>query len=114
MSIKISEETGTPGWLELYDLSLHSDVEARLPQGPYLRGQVDFEHRRFEPDELTILGTPMINPSEFGGTPGWVELSSLQFYGDMTAIQPSPPYIHGLMDSAQHFYPDEPFTVITD
>jgi hypothetical protein len=57
MSIKIPEETGTPGWLELYDLSLHSDVESRLPYGPY---------------------------------------------------------IHGLMDAEDHFYPDQPFTVITE
>ena len=36
-----SEKNGVPGWLELYDLSLHKDVEAVAPKGAYIRGHVD-------------------------------------------------------------------------
>ena len=30
----------------------------------------------------------------------------IQFHGDMEAIQPSKPYMHGFMDRENHFYPD--------
>ena len=101
-----------PGWLELYDLSLHSNVEARTPLGPYIHGMVDLVNRRFEPDKLTISGEPMKKSSEISGTPGWVELRTVQFHGDMEAVRLIPPYVQGLMDEKNHFYPDEPFAVI--
>lgn len=103
---KRNEQKGVPGWLELYDLSLHSDVEARSPLGAYIRGIVDFDTHSFEPSEENISGKPIEKPWEIGGTPGWVELRNVQFHGDMEAIQPSKPYMHGFMDRDNHFYPD--------
>lgn len=108
----VKKQNEVLGWLEFYDLSLHNDVEMRAPQGPYIRGQVDLENRSFEPGELLISGEPMKKPTEMGGTPGWVELRTVQFHGDMEAVQPIPPYVHGFMDTESHFYPDEPFSIV--
>ena len=103
---KRNEERGVPGWLEFYYLSLHSDVEARTPLGPYIRGVVYLDNRSFEPSEKVISGELMKKPLEMGGTPGWVELRKVQFHGDMEAVQPNPPFVHGFMDRENHFYPD--------
>ncbi len=103
---KRNEERGVPGWLELYDLSLHRDFEARTPLGAYIRGMVYSGNRKFEPSGETISGKLLEPPLEMGGTPGWVELRKVQFYGDMVAIAPTPPYVHGFMDRENHFYPD--------
>lgn len=114
---EVTEVKGMPGWLEFYDLSLHTDVEPVVPKEPYIRGTVISKvgpDRRFEPGELTISGKPMKKSSEIGGTPGWVELRTVQFHGDMEAVQPIPPYVHGFMDEDNHFYPDEPFAVISE
>ncbi len=107
------EERGVPGWLELYDLSLHSDVEARTPLGAYILGIVDLQNNSFKPSGETIDGNAIERPSDIGGTPGWVELSNLQFYGDMVARTPIPPYVHGFMDRDNHFYPDGKTIVVS-
>ena len=102
---KRNEERGVPGWLELYDLSLHSDVEARTPLGAYIRGTVDFGNRSFKPGGETIYGESKEPPIDMGRTPGWVELSKVQFYGDMVARLPQEPYVKGFVDRDNHFYP---------
>ncbi|MDJ0715434.1 MAG: hypothetical protein QNJ54_14610 [Prochloraceae cyanobacterium] len=103
------EHRGVPGWLELYDLSLHRDMEARIPMSPYIRGMVIFE-TRFEPDD-EITGKAREKPPEAALTPGWVNLTNVQFHSDVEAIAPIPPYVHGEIDEQQHFYPDEPFKI---
>ena len=88
------EDRGTPGWLELYDLSLHSDVDAVAPRGAYIRGNVGPE-TRFEPTSL-ILGEAVEKAPGTDVTPGWVDLSTVRFHPAMEAIAPHPPYVHGV------------------
>ena len=102
------QEKGIPGWLELYDLSLHTDVEALLPKGAYIHGLVG-PGKKFEP-ESEILGNAVPKSPETHFTPGWVELRTVEFHRDMEAVAPIPPYVHG---GIGHFYPDEPFTIIS-
>ena len=102
---KGNEGRGVPGWLELYDLSLHSDVEARTPLDAYIRGIVDFGNHSFKPSEDTISGESREPPINMGRTPGWVELSKPQFYGDIVARLPEKPYVKGFVDEDNHFYP---------
>jgi len=107
---KESDQIGLPGWLELYDLSLHTDVEAVVPKGAYIRGKVDGRNK-FEPT-TTILGDLLKQPPETGVTPGWVELSTVIFHSDVEAVVPIPPNVRGGMDEDGHFYPMQPFEII--
>ncbi len=103
-------EHSIPGWLELHDLSLHADSEARTPYGPYIIGMVGPGHRfHFKG---TISGNSIDTPPGFQGTPGWVELNTISFHQDFEAVQPHPPFVHGVMDNTHHFYPDEPFKIV--
>ena len=86
----------TPGWLELYDLSLHSDVEAVAPQGLYIRGDVG-PGRDFVPTS-GILGTAVGRPPETGVVRGWLELSGLEFHQMQEAVAPVKPYVEGVLD----------------
>ncbi|MCM1983746.1 hypothetical protein [Lyngbya confervoides] len=105
-------EHSIPGWLELHDLSLHADSEARSPYGLYLTGRVGPGHRfRFKG---SVSGTPIAKPPQLQGTPGWLEINTLTFHPEAEARPPHPPYLPGIMDHANHFYPDEPYEVVTD
>ena len=108
---KISQNTGMPGWLELYDLSLHGDMEARIPINAYIRGTIGGA-KKFAPAS-EILGKVIPKPEGMSRNPGWVELETLQFHRDIEAVAPIPPYVHGEMDQDNHFYPDEPYQIIT-
>ena len=108
---KINQKLGTPGWLELYDLSLHGDMEAQTPKGAYIRGMIGTK-KEFAPTS-EILGKAIPKPEEISSSPGWVELETLQFHRDIEAVAPIPPYVHGEMDEDNHFYPDEPYEIMT-
>ena len=106
------EEREVPGWLELYDLSLHTDVEASVPKGAYIRGIVGIE-TRFEPRTL-ILGNALKKAPESNVAPGWVELKTIEFHRDVEGVSLIPPYVHGVMDEEGHFYPEEPLKIINE
>lgn len=108
---KIGKDRGIPGWLELYDLSLHPDIEARNPRGAYIRGIISTE-KQFAP-ESEILGKAISKPENIGQNSGWLDLETLQLHSDIQAVAPSLPYVHGQMDEEGHFYPDEPFKIIS-
>lgn len=101
---------GIPGWLELYDLSLHKDFEAVTPKGAYIRGNISGQ-KWFEPLS-NILGNAFEKPAKINFMPGWVELNTLNVHRDIEAVAPIKPYVHGKFDSERHFYPDEPFEII--
>lgn len=42
---KNNQNRGIPGWLELYDLSLHGDMEAKIPLNAYIRGLIGGEKK---------------------------------------------------------------------
>jgi hypothetical protein len=52
-SEKTNQNRGMPGWLELYDLSLHGDMEARIPLNAYIRGLIGGE-KKFSPGSEVI------------------------------------------------------------
>ena len=95
---------------ELYDLHLHSDVEAVAPQGAYIRGIVG-PGTRFEPTSA-LLGDAVAKAPVTDVTRGWVELRTLNTHRDMEAVAPIRPYVHGSIDEERHFYPDEPFEIV--
>ena len=43
----INKSQGQPDWLELYDLSLHSDTEVWSPKGAYIQGKIIEEQHFF-------------------------------------------------------------------
>lgn len=97
------ESKGVPGWLELFDLSLHKDFEAVAPKGAYIRGKIGGQ-TKFEPLS-DVLGNVWEKPSLSNLTPGWVELKTISFHHDMDAVSPTKPYIRGEFDVNGHFYP---------
>lgn len=108
---RINQDKGIPGWLELYDLGLHGDMEARLPIGAYIRGNIS-PGRQFSPAS-NIIGTAISKPEGIDSDRGWVELETLTFHRDMEAVAHLPPYVQGEMDENNHFYPDEPYQIIS-
>lgn len=110
-SSKINHGQGMPGWLELYDLSLHPDIEARSPRGAYVKGIIN-EEDQFSPTSV-ILGQAIPKPEDIGQNSGWIELETRRFHSDIEAVAPRPPYVHGVRDKEHHFYPDEPYEIIT-
>ncbi|PSB15966.1 hypothetical protein C7B61_00915 [filamentous cyanobacterium CCP1] len=107
---EIDDTQGTPGWLELYDLSLHQAMEARKPVGAYIEGIIGINGNFFPTSE--ILGKAIAKSEKISHTPGWVELKTLTFHSDVEAVAPNPPYIRGDMDKAAHFHPNEPFKIV--
>ena len=103
------EYPSTPGWLELYDLKTHSDVEQVAPVGFYIRGTVGGA-TAFEPASA-VLGEFLYKPPE-NVVPGWVELAMLETHRDMESVYPKGPFIHGTFDDKGHFYPDEPPSIV--
>jgi hypothetical protein len=91
--------------VELYDLSTHRDVEALRPRGYHVLGMLGGP-RPFEPTS-EVLGEALARPPE-NTVPGWLELTTLSTHRDMEAVSPVEPYVHGVLDDAGHFYPDEP------
>ncbi|OKH32565.1 hypothetical protein NIES2119_25870 [[Phormidium ambiguum] IAM M-71] len=108
---KLGQDRGMPGWLELYDLSLHSDIEAQNPRGAYIKGKIGAENN-FTP-ETGILGKTISKPAGMSSNPGWVVLETLEFHLDIEAVAPIFPYVHGEIDEQDHFYPDEPYEIIS-
>lgn len=108
---KMDEDRGIPGWLEFYDLSLHRDMEAKSPSGAYIK-RIIKEGELFSPTS-EILGKAIPKPENIGQNSGWVELETRRFHSDIEAVAPRPPYVHGLRDREEHFYPDEPYKIIT-
>lgn len=106
--MKEQEVSAVPGWVELYDLRTHTDVEAVTARGYHVRGMVGGT-TPFEPTS-GVLGTALHRPPE-NRVPGWLELTTLTTHGDMEAVTPLEPYVHGVLDDAGHFYPDEPPSV---
>lgn len=94
-----------PGWLELYGLSIHRDVEAVAPAGYHVQGLIN-EDGSFEPTS-EVVGEALYSPPE-STVPGWVELKTLATHRDMEAVAPIEPYVHGVFDNEGRFYPDEP------
>ena len=111
ISEEINQNGGIPGWLELHNLSLHGDIEARSPSGAYIKGIIN-EEDQFSPTS-EILGQAIPQPEDIGQNSGWVELETRRFHSDIEAVTPRPPYVHGLRDHEAHFYPDEPYRIIT-
>ena len=97
-----------PGWVELYDLSVHRDTEAVHPLGYYVRGNVS-EERVFDPKSEVLGGS--LHKAPENTMPGWVELTTLAAHRDIEAVAPIEPYVHGVFDENAHFYPDEPPTI---
>lgn len=111
---KLEQSNGIPGWLELYDLSLHQDIEARAPKGAYIRGMIRGAvgtDLQFVP-RSEVLGEA-IPKQDACQNSGWVELETLRFHQDIEAVAPVPPYINVRRDEAGHFFPDEPYTIVT-
>ena len=106
--MKEHKASTVPGWVELYDLSTHTDVEARTPKGYHVRGMVG-GITPFEPTS-EVLGVAFDRPPE-SRVPGWFELTTLTTHRDMEAVLPVEPYVHGVFDDEGHFYPDEPPSV---
>lgn len=106
--MKEQQTFAVPGWVELHNLSAHTDVESRTPQGYYVRGMVG-GITPFEPTS-EVLGTAFGRPPE-NSVPGWFELTTLTPHRDMEAVLPVEPYVHGVFDDEGHFYPDEPPSV---
>lgn len=92
------------GWLELSNLTFHSDVEGVAPSGAYIRGTMDSENR-FTP-KSEILGKPVEIPADTNLVPGWLELNTLAIHRDMEAVAPIKPYIRGEIDDQGRFYPE--------
>lgn len=111
-SLKINPKQGQPGWLELYDLSLHSDVEARSPRGTYIKGKISEEQHFFPASD--VLGTAIPEPEDIGQNSGWIELETRRFHSDIEAVAPHPPYIKVTRDKNGYFYPHEPYEIIYD
>lgn len=106
---KLEQPGEMPGWLELYDLSLHRDIEAQVPRGAYIRGRVGAE--KFTPMS-EVLGEA-IPKRDACQNSGWVELETLRFHHDIEAVAPILPYIQVRRDQAGHFYPVEPYKIVT-
>jgi hypothetical protein len=87
------QEQWIEGWLELYDLTLHKKMEARLPEGLYIRGVVGPD-QSFVP-QSAILGGPLDNPPETGLRLGWLDLTTVKFHDVREAIGPHRPYVLG-------------------
>lgn len=96
------------GWLELYDLSLHQDIESISPNGAYIRGVLGGENK-FNPTSK-ILGKPIKKPSNTNFMPGWVELKTIIAHRDTEKLEPIDPYVKGLFDDDGYFYPEMPST----
>lgn len=107
---KIYHLEGTPGWLELYDLSLHRDMEARIPRGAYIKGVI--KTNNFFSPQSEILGHAILKPRDINIMKGWLELETLSFHRMMEAVSPKPPYVNGDIDQDQHFYPYEPYEIV--
>jgi hypothetical protein len=107
---KINHPEGTPGWLELYDLSLHPDMEARSPHGAYIKGIIK-ANNYFSPTS-EILGYAIPKPTDIDTMNGWVEIETLRFHGDIEAVAQTPPYVCGDIDRDRHFYPREPYALV--
>ena len=108
---KMGQARGMPGWLELYDLSLHRDMEAQSHKGAYILGTIA-EEKRFFPTSA-ILGQAIPKPEDIGQDSGWVELETRRFHSDIEAVAPIPPYVHGVRDKDGKFYPNEPYEIIS-
>lgn len=108
---KRSQDRGMPGWLELYDLTLHKDMEAQSPKGSYIKGMIKEGERFFPTSE--ILGRAIQKPENIGQNSGWVELETRRFHSDIEAVAPHYPYVKGTKDQDGHFYPNEPYTIIS-
>lgn len=107
---KINRLEGTPGWLELYDLSLHQDMEGRIPRGAYIKGVI-IENDLFSP-QSEILGHAISKPTDVNTMNGWVELETLRFHYMIEATSEKPPYVKGDIDQDRHFYPYEPYEIV--
>ena len=99
-----------PGWLELYDLSLHRDVEGVAPQGLYIKGDVG-PGKSLVP-KSRILGSATAQPPETGVSRGWLELSGLRFHQMQESVAPVEPYVDGVLDEDGRFYPDTPYKIV--
>jgi hypothetical protein len=110
--IETETPAGMPGWLELHDLSLHRDTEAVAPQGLYIQGRIG-EKGFFEPTS-GIEGSAVGPVPGTGTTPGWVELHTRRFHRAVEAVAPARPYVEGVMDENGRFYPNEPYTIVTN
>jgi hypothetical protein len=98
------KETSIPGWLELDDLMLHKDMEARQPVGLHILGVV-MPDQSFVP-QSAILGKALQNPPETRLRPGWLDLKTVKFHDVREKIGPKGPYLDGRLDASNHFYPD--------
>ncbi len=101
---------GTPGWVELHDLSFHPQQEAVSPKGLYIEGNMG-EENNFIPTS-GIKGNSFADTPSEGTTPGWIELNGLKFVSDVTAVSPMEPYIKSVQDEEGKFYPDEPYNIV--
>ncbi len=96
------------GWLELYDLRLHRDVESVSPIGAYIRGAFEVgKEKKFKPAS-GILGVPIEKPHGANLVPGWIDLSTVTIHRAMEAVEPIQPFVHGMVDDNGFFYPDMP------
>jgi hypothetical protein len=73
----------------------------QTPEGFFMRGKM--MNGAFQPSG-TLEGTDKV---PVGGTPGWVELNTGQFFPAMTSKAPAQPFIEGRMTTVG-FFPSQP------
>jgi hypothetical protein len=84
-----------PGWLELRDLSAHTDAEKGPPSEPYVRGAWIGGYFDATGDVVGAVGDP---PKGRSVTRGYLELRTRAFYRNDDKRSRIPPWIEGSRD----------------
>jgi hypothetical protein len=84
-----------PGWLELRDLSVHTDAEKDPPREPYVRGVWVGGFFDATGDVAGPVGDP---PKGRSLTRGYLELRTRAFYRATDERKRTPPWIEGSRD----------------
>jgi hypothetical protein len=92
-----------PGWLELRDLSVHTDSEKGPPSEPYVRGAWVGGFFDAAGDVVGKVGDP---PRGRSVTRGYVELRTRAFYRNDAERTRTPPWVEGSRDDdSGSFFP---------
>ena len=83
----------------------------KFPNGIF-KGKINEEQRFFPTSE--VLGTAIPKPEDIGQNSGWVELENRRFHSEIEAVAPRHPYIKGIKDQDDNFYPHKPYEIIYD
>jgi hypothetical protein len=92
-----------PGWLDLRDLSAHTDAEKEPPREPYVRGVWIGGWFDATSDVVGPVGDP---PKGRSLTRGYLELRSRSFFRNTDERKRNPPWIEGSRDGdSGSFFP---------